>query len=75
MHCTHGHLVKVIDGPCSDCARDRQTAQRHRNAEGRLLAQALRASGVPLDADHLAEGHRLLAALNLARYIPIGELQ
>lgn len=73
MYCTRGRSLKVIDGTaCSDCARERQADQRARNAEGRRLAQALRDQGVPLDADHLAEGHLLLTALNLARDIRIG---
>ena len=65
--CTNGHRVAVIDGACRECARERQADQRARNAEGRRLAQALRDCGVPIDVDHLVEGHRLLAALEMAR--------
>lgn len=70
--CSKGHLAAVIDGPCRDCARERQTDQRRRNAVGRQLAQELRARGVPLDAARLTEGHRLLLALDLARDIEVG---
>lgn len=73
MQCNHGHAVKVIDGPCAECARDRQTAQRNRNRLAREFYTALADRNIPLDADHLAEGHRLLAALNLARDIRIRE--
>lgn len=59
MQCNHGHELKVI-GPCGECARDRQAAQRLRNAEARNLAQALRERRVPLDPDRIAEGYRLL---------------
>lgn len=66
-YCNKGHHLKVIDGPCRECARERQADQRHRNAEGRHLAQALREHRVPLDIERLAEGHRLLMALEMAR--------
>ena len=72
MQCNHGHTVKVIDGPCGECARDRQAAQRTRNRIAREFYTALMDRNIPMDADHLAEGHRLLTALNLAGDIRIG---
>ncbi|BBY41802.1 hypothetical protein H7J70_00375 [Mycolicibacterium celeriflavum] len=70
MMCNRGrHLIKVAGRPCSQCAKERQTAQRHRNAEGRKLAQALQDRRVPLDPDRIAEGHRLLVVLDMARAV------
>lgn len=67
MNCNNGHALVVIDGPCRECARERQADQRARNAEGRLLAQALREKRIPLDVERLAEGHRLVSALEMSR--------
>lgn len=67
MNCNNGHRLAVIDGPCRDCARERQADQRARNAEGRRLAQALREQRVPLDVERIVEGHRLVMALELSR--------
>ena len=69
--CANGHRLVVIDGACRPCARERQAEQRRRNAEGRRLAGDLRDRGVPLDADRLADGHRLLTGLDLARSVDI----
>lgn len=67
MNCNNGHRLVVIDGPCRECARERQADQRARNAEARRLAQALREKRIPLDVDRIAEGHRLVSALELSR--------
>lgn len=72
MNCSNGHRLAVIDGPCRDCARERQADQRQRNAEGRRLAQALREKRIPLDVDRIVEGHRLQLALELSRDPVIG---
>ncbi len=67
MLCNNGHRLAVIDGPCRECARERQADQRARNAEGRRLAQALHEKRIPLDVERLAEGHRLVSALEMSR--------
>ena len=67
QHCSNGHSIGVIAGPCATCARERQANQRRRNAEARTFAKALRELRIPLDVNRIAEGDRLLTALELAR--------
>ena len=73
MECNNGHTVKVIGGTCPECNRQRQAAHRDRNGNARRLVQGLAALGVPIDLDHLAEGHRLLVALDLAQHPQIAK--
>lgn len=66
------HPIAVIDGSrCRECNRERQATHRALNRDAREFCTALASRNIPLDADHIAEGHRLLTALNLARDIRI----
>ncbi|WP_156426784.1 hypothetical protein [Mycobacterium sp. IS-3022] len=67
--CSKGHARNVLNGPCPECNRDKQAVHRRRNQQARKLAQALQDRHVPLDADRIAEGYRLVTVLDMARAV------
>jgi hypothetical protein len=68
MRCPNNHELSVVNGRCPECNRGRQATHRHRNVKARNLVDGLCALGVRLDVMHLAEGHRLVTALDMARH-------
>lgn len=65
--CNKGHQLKVINGTCADCNRERQTRHRDVNRSARALCAALQDRGVPLDIDQLVDAYQLALVRGMAR--------
>lgn len=72
LHEIRGPLDRGAHGECVECVRDRGRRHAAVRSEAVALYRALADRNVTLDADHLAEGHRLVTAIDMARNVEVG---